>query len=151
MADMYKIKREMGTIEQACEEINNKFGEKYKVEFHKADTGLTKFFTGETQDYISIKKNAYHGIIIGLSPADDRIDFRTMTYGTYTPNKLVDQVIGRTGIIDILVAKLIWGSAKEFYADIETYITGDLEGTKVDMGLTNSIKQMMKGKTVMDD
>jgi len=151
MSDIYKIKREMGTIEQTCEEINKKFGEKYKVEFHKADSGMKKFFTGETTDYISVKKNAYHGLIIGLTPADDQIDFRTMTCGAYTPNKIVDQVIGRTGIIDILVAKLFWGSGKEFYADIENYITGDLEGTKVDMGLKNSIKQMMKGKTVMDD
>ena len=148
---LFKTNREMGNIEQVFEEINKKFGEKYKVELNKANSGAMKFLTGNTTDYISIKKNAYHGAIIGLSPADSSIDYRTITLSGYTPNKLVDQVIGKTGIIDIMIAKLIWGNGAPFYEELQDFIQTDFEGTGVDTGIMNSAKQLLKGKSVLDD
>ena len=148
---LFKTKREMGDIQQTFEEFNKKFGEKYKVELNKADSGAKKFFTGNTTDYISIKKNAYHGAIVGLSPEDSRIDYRTLTFSSYTPNTIVNQILGKTGIIDILIAKLIWGNGTPFYDEIQNFIESDLEGTGVDTGLMNSAKQLLKGKSVLDD
>ena len=148
---LFKTKHEMGDLQQTFEAINKKFGEKYKVTLNKASSGAMKFVTGNTTDYISIKKNAYHGAIISVSQEDSRVDYRTISFSSYTPNTLVNQVLGKTGIVDILIAKLIWGNGTPFYDEIENFIQTEFEGTGVDMSLKNTAKQMLKGKSVLDD
>ena len=151
MSALFKTKRMVGSCEQFFEALQAKFGEQYKVEFIRADSGVKKFFTGQTSDYITIKKNAYHAASIGVSPVSDMIDYQTITYGSFVPNTIVRETIGDSGLVNIFVARLIWGKGSDFYGAIEEFIKSEYEATEVDMGLTNSIKQMMKGKTVMDD
>ena len=150
---LFKTKKEIGDLQQVFEGLNKKFGEKYKVEYCKADSGVMKFLSGETVDCITIKKSAYHGVTLNVSLLDPGagIDYQTISWSAFTPNTIVRQILGRTGIIDLLIARLIWGSGNEFYGDIENYITSDLGGVGVDTGLMNSAKQMMKGKSVLDD
>ena len=148
---LFKTNRKMGDNQQTYEELNNKFGEKYKVEFHKAGNGAMKFITGNTTDYVTIKKNAYHAVTLGVSPADPTIDYHTITVNSYIPNMLVKQTIGDRGLVNILVAKIIWGNGTAFYDEIDNFIMSEYEGTSVDTGLANSVKQMFKGKSVLDD
>ena len=148
---MFKTKKQMGGNEQVFNDLKAKFGDKYKVEFNQASSGAMKFVTGNTVDYISLKKNAYHGITIGVSPADAGVDYTTITSTAVIPNALVRQVLGRTGILDMLIAKLIFGSGNEFYDSVDNFIQSEYEATPVDTSLTNSVKQMFKGKSVLDD
>ena len=151
MAALFKTKRMVGTTEEFFQVLQTKFGEKFKVEFHRADSGLTKFFTGQTTDHITIKKNAYHAASIGVSPVSDMIDYQTVTYGSFVPNTIVRETIGDSGLVNIFVARLIWGKGLDLYDAIEEFIKTEYDATEVDMSLTNSVKQMLKGKTVMDD
>ena len=151
MSSLFKTKGMIGDSERLFNDLKQKFGEKYKVEFHKASTGAMKFMTGNTSDYVTIKKSAYHGASIAISPEDTRIDYQTITYGSITPNAIVNQIMGKSGLLDRLIAQLIWGSGKEFYNSIEEFIQTEYNATEVDMGVMNTIKQTLKGKTVMDD
>ena len=148
---LFKTTKKIGENQQVFEELNKKFGGKYKVEFNKASSGAMQFVTGNTTDYIAIKKNAYHGVTLGVSPADASIDYQTITISAYTPNAIVRQIFGRTGILDLLIIKLIWGSGNDFYDEIDNFITTEFEGVGVDMGIVNSARQLLRGKSVLDD
>ena len=148
---VFKTKREINGNQQLLEEVTKKFGEKYKVGENKASTGAMKFLTGNNTDYVTIKKNAYHAISIMVTPKGEGIDYQTISISAYIPNTIVKQLIGGSGILDILFAKLIFGNGKAFYDEIDEFITKDCEGVGVDMGLINSAKQLLKGKTVFDD
>lgn len=148
---MFKITREVNSIEELAELLQKHMGEKITVEVSKKDSGAKKFFTGNAIDSINIKKNAYHGSVIGFTPKSDGMDYCVATTGEYTPNYLVNQVLGRTGIIDIMVAKLIWGNGKDFFSQIDTFFEKELDGQLVDDGFINSMKSLFKGKTVLDD
>jgi len=148
---VFKTKREIDGNKQLLEEVTKKFGEKYKVGENKASTGAMKFISGNDTDYVSIKKNAYHAMSILITPKGEGIDYQTISISAYIPNTIVKQLIGGGGILEMLLGKLIFGNGKAFYDEIDEFITKDLEGVGVDMGLINSAKQMLKGKTVFDD
>ena len=148
---VFKTKREVKDNQQLLDEVTKKLGEKYKVGENKASKGAMKFLTGNNADYVTIKKNAYHAVSIMVTPKHESVDYQTISWGSYVPNTIVNQLIGGSGVLDILIAKLIFGSGKEFYKDVEEFITKDLEGVGVDTGFINSAKQLLKGKTVCDD
>lgn len=148
---MFKITRDVSGIDELAEQLQKHMGEKFKVEVSRKDTGAKQLFTGNTVDCINIKKNAYHGYSIAFTPKSDGMDYCVITTGSYTPNMLVNQVLGRTGIIDIMVSKLIWGNGKDLYDKVDEYFTNDLGGTLVDDGFMNSMKQLFKGKSVLDE
>jgi len=148
---VFKTKREIDGNKQLLEEVTKKFGEKYKVGENKASTGAMKFISGNDTDYVSIKKNAYHAMSMLITPKGEGIDYQTISISAYIPNTIVKQLIGGGGILEMLLGKLIFGNGKAFYDEIDEFITKDLEGVGVDMGLINSAKQMLKGKTVFDD
>ena len=136
----------MSDNEQIFNEFKNKFGDKYKVELNKGGIGIKMFATGQTMDYISIVKNVYHGVRIAVTPVDANIDYQTIAVTSYIPNFLVNQAIGES-----LVARIIWGSGNDFYDSIDDFIMSEYEAESVDVSITNTAKQMLKGKSVLDD
>ena len=148
---LFKTTKQIGDNQQVFEDLSKKFGSKYKLEFNKASTGAMKFVTGNTTDCILIKKNAYHGVTLSVSVKDENIDYQTIAINAYIPNSIVRQLFGRTGILDLLIIKLIWGSGNDFYDEIDNFITTEFEGVGVDTGIINSTKQLLKGKSVLDD
>ena len=148
---VFKTKREINGNQQLLEEVTKKFGEKYNVGENKASTGAMKFLTGNDTDYVSIKKNAYHAMSMLITPKGEGIDYQTISVSAYIPNTIVKQIISNGGFLADILIRLFFGSGKDFYNEIDEFIEKDLEGVGVDMGLINSAKQLLKGKTVFDD
>ena len=143
---MFKTKSKMGDNEQVFNELKEKFGGQYEVKFNKA--GAVSFLAaGQATDYTSIKKNGYHGVRVAVSPEDPNNEYyQTISITSYIPSMIINQVIGES-----LVARLIWGSGSEFYDSIDDFFTSKYEAVPVDLSLTNMAKQMIKGKSVVDD
>ena len=147
----FKTKQNLDSIEVLCDRLKNQYGDKYKIELERAAKGAMKFFSEQQSDMISIKKNAYHGIYLSPSGNIEGADYQTISIAEYTPNSIVDHFIGRTGILDILIAKLIWGKGDDFYAEIDNFIKTEYAADQVDNSFLNNAKQLLKGKSVFDE
>jgi len=147
----FKTTKGLESLDVLHDCVKEKCGAKYKVQLERASKGVMKYFSGQQTDIICIRKNAYHGIILATSGKLDGVDYQTISVTRYTPNSIVDHYIGRTGILDKLVARVIWGKGDTFYNDIEDFVKTEYEASEVDNSLWNNAKQMFKGKSVFDE
>ena len=147
----FKTTQDLGSIDAVFECLNSKFGDKYKISINRATQGVLKIFTEQQDDMISIKKNAYHGVNIMVSGKIEGADYQTINVSEYTPNPIVHRYIGRTGILDIFISRLIWGKGDEFYDEINNFFKTEYAATEVNNSFWNNAKQMFKGKTVFDE
>ncbi len=144
----FSIKRKIGNVEELAEILKAHFDPKFTITIGKADKGIKKFFTDNTTDTITVKKNAYHGIQITLSPPTEGIDFQTIGSGAIVPHALLDQVVGHTGLLDIAICNLIFGNGNDLYDTFEKIVAEQLQGAKVNLSLKNQIKAIRQGKSV---
>ncbi len=142
---MYKTQQRIASIEELAEAIKQKLGEKYPVIVKKADTGAAKYFTGNTIDTIRMKKNGYHGVVIGFS--DNGEGGSIITSNSYTPNTVVEMITRKAGLLDKLIFRAIWGSGNEFYGDIHDHILDKYKATEMDTSLVGGLKQMFGKKS----
>ncbi len=148
---MYKIEGKEISLEQVAELLKQKLGDKYPVKIMKATSGAMKYLTGNTTDTIQIKKNGYHGVVIGVVPSTEGMTYSVISSNAYTPSTIVEMITRKAGLLDHLIFKAIWGSGSDFYKSIDNLIMSEYEATEVDTGIINSVKQMVKGKSVFDE
>ena len=147
----FKTTQDLESLDAIYNRLNDKCGAKYKMNVERASKGMMKYFSEQQTDIIRIKKNAYHGVMIATSGKMEGADYQTLSVTQYTPNAIVDYFIGRSGILDKLVARVIWGKGDTFYNDIEDFMKMEYGATQVDNSIWNNAKQMFKGKTVFDE
>ncbi len=149
--NMYKTKQNITSLEDLQSMLKEKLGGKYAMEMNQADKGAKKFLTGNAQNSINLKKNGYHGLMVLLTPPSNGMDYSVIHLVPYTPNTIIRLITQNAGILDNLIFKAIWGSGNEFYQDLHDVVLEKFEAEQVDTSLTNSFKQMIKGKSVLDN
>ncbi len=147
MAEMYKTKADIKSLEEIVEAIKGKLGDKYQITISRADKGAKKFLTGNTADMIRIKKNGYHGVVISFSEGGE--SYATMiSVGGWTPSSIIEMITRKAGLLDKLIFNAIWGSGKQFYGDIDKAIKESYNAIEVNMGVGASIKRLVKGENI---
>ncbi len=149
--NMYKTQQHVASLDEVKEVLKKRLGNKYPMEVNKADSGAKKYLTGNTYDSINLKKNGYHGLMVILVPPTAGMDYSVIQLVPYTPNMVIRYITQNAGILDSLIFKAIWGSGKEFYGDLHNLVLEEFEAKQVDNGFMNSVKQMVKGKSVLDE
>ena len=148
--DLYKAERNVASIEELNEILAGEIDVKYKSEISKADSGVKKYFTGNTADSLIIKKNGYHGLAISLDPYEQEKGYAIISMVPVTPNSFIEWLTRNGGIIDKLIFQAIWGSAKEFHQHVEDAIIKQFNATKVDNSMKNTLKSVFTGKSIIE-
>ena len=149
-SDMYKVERNIASLEEIRELLSGKIDEKYKMEISNADSGVKKYFTGNTVDMLIIKKNGYHGLALTLDAYQQERGYAVVATVPITPNSFIEWITRNGGIIDRLVFQAIWGNPKEFHQSVENLIISELNASKVDISMANTLKSMFTGKSIIE-
>ncbi len=62
----FRIEKEIKNAEELAELLKKHLDPKFQITVGKADKGVKKFFTGNDVDSVTVRKNAYHGILMGI-------------------------------------------------------------------------------------
>lgn len=151
MSTIYKSSHDIKTVEEMAEKLKTILGDKYSVEVNKKDKGLKKMFTNNDTDFVTVKKNAYHGVSVMVYPKSDGLDYITIVSDGVTPGMVAYQLADQLGMIGGFVCRMIWGSGKEFYAEIDKLVVEKFDAKEVDNSFKNQMKSLFKGKSVMDE
>lgn len=147
----FKIKKELKSVDEFAEALKPHLDSKFKITVEKAGSGLKKFMTGNSADVIKIKKNAYHGVILTMSDKNEALDYQAIGINMYVPSTILNQVVGHEGFIDRAICHIFFGKGTDLYDTIQEKLASEFDGKPIDMGLLNSAKAMLKGKSVFDD
>ena len=148
--DMYKVERNVASLEEIMGLLSGKIDEKYKMEVSNADSGVKKYFTGNTVDMLIIKKNGYHGLALTLDAYQQERGYAVIATVPITPNSIIEWITRNGGIIDRIVFQLIWGNPKQFHQNVEEVILRELNASKVDNSMKNTLKCMFTGKSIIE-
>jgi len=147
----FKIKKEVKNLKELSEILKPHLSSKFEFSTDKADSGVKKFLTGASDDVLKIKKNAYHGVSIWMTKPSEELDYQVIGVSMYVPNFLLNQVAGHEGVIDKLICNMIFGKGNDLYNDLQNILINVLDGKRVDVGVINSTKAFLKGKSVYDE
>jgi hypothetical protein len=148
--DMYKVGRKVATLEEMRDILAVEIDEKFKLEISKADSGAKKYFTGNTVDTLIIKKNGYLGLALTFDPHQQDRDYGIVSMIPVTPNALIEWLTRNGGILDRLIFQAIWGSPKKLHQNVEDAIIKQLNASKVDTSMKNTMKSMFTGKSIIE-
>lgn len=146
----FRIDREVKNAEELAEIMKKHFGPKFTVTVGKADKGIKKLFTANDCDTVTVKKNAYHGILMTITPPTEGMEYQAINSGAIVPNGFLNQIVGHQGILDIAICSLIFGKGNDLYDRFDEIVAKELKGARVNMSLKNQIKSAFKGKSVFD-
>ncbi len=136
--------------EKLAEILREHLDPKFTITVNKADTGLKKFYTGNTGDSVSIKKNAYHGLEVSMSPMVEGTPYQVIAPYMVVPGWLLNNIVGHEGLLDKAVCHAIFGNGKDLYDKFNEVMENVLGAEAVDSGWLNTAKAALKGKTVYD-
>ena len=88
---------------------------------------------GAGYDSIVIKKNAYHGVEIFYQSMEHK---QYLVSATVTPNAFLASLLGRVGLLDLLIARAVFGTKKGLVEDVNNVVTSAFEVTILDTGIS---------------
>ena len=138
------------SAEQLADILRQHLDPKFTITVDKADKGLKKFYTGNTSDTVSIRKNAYHGLVVSFSPVVEGVPYQVIAPYMVVPNWLLNYVVGHEGILDKAICHIFFGDGKDLYDKFNDVMEKVLEAEAIDSGWFNTAKAALKGKTVYD-
>ncbi len=142
---------EVNGVEHLAEILRQHLDPKFEITITKADKGLKKFFTGNTGDTVSIRKNAYHGLVVSMSPKTDGAAYQVIAPYMIVPNPMLNYIVGHEGILDKAICHVFFGNGKDLYDKFNEVMETVLHAKAVNSGLLANAKAALKGKTVYDD
>ena len=148
--DMYKVERNVASLEELRDVLVENMDAKYKTDISNADSGVKKYFTGNTVSTLTIKKNGYHGLALTLDPYEQERGYAIVSMVAITPNYFIEWLTRNGGLIDKLIFQAIWGSSAQFHYNVENAIIKQLNASKVDNSMKNTIKSMFTGKSIIE-
>lgn len=130
-----------------------------KFEITVGVSGAKKFLTGYTgynsDDIITIKKNAYHGAVVAIMPKREDVSWRAIDVHETTPNPLLEQLGKSFGYLGGLLFghlfSAIFGNGDDLYGKLNDIMRNELKGEEVDASVLNNVKAMFQGKSVLDE
>jgi hypothetical protein len=133
----YEINKLLKGIEDVEHAFREKTGDKYKYTVTRNSMGsrVSGLF-GMQYDRLLVKQNAYHGIEICFQEKDGK---QYLSTANVTPNAFLGSVLGKVGLLDILLGKAIFGTRKQLVADVNEVIVNSFPVTVLDMGLAGRI------------
>ena len=147
----FKIKKQVKNLEELSEILKPHLSSKFDFSIDQAGSILKKVITNTDCDTLKIKKNAYHGVILTMQEPSEDLDYQVIGAYMYVPNFLLNQIVGHEGIIDKLICNLIFSKGLDLYDKLQETIINVLDGKRIDVGLINTTKAFLKGKSVYDE
>lgn len=103
-------------VEDLHKQYEEKLGAKYKVKLErKGKNMLQSALKGVSENRVFIAKNAYHRTIVTPVHTDGMTTFR---FDESSVSPWLTFLSRQTGLIGILVIRIIYGDGKDFYADV---------------------------------
>jgi len=146
----FKIKKRVNNLEELREMLKPHLSSKFDFQVNNS-SGLKQLLTSNSGNVLKIKKNAYHGVMLTMTEPSAELDYQVIGAYMYVPNFLLNQVVGHEGIIDRLICNLIFSKGLDLYDKVQEVLIDVFDGKRVNVGLINSAKAMMKGKSVYDE
>lgn len=138
----YEINQPLKGIEDIEQAFRQKTGDKYKYMVNSNSVGakVSQLF-GVTYERLLVKQNAYHGVEVYLQEKDGR---QYLSTAVVTPNVFLASVLGRVGILDMLIARAIFGTRKQLVSDVNEVIVNSFPVTVLDTGLAGAISNLVR-------
>ncbi len=134
---------EIKGVEHLAEILRQNLDPKFDITVVKADKGVKKLFTGNTGDYVSIKKNAYHGLVVSMSPVAEGVSYQVIAPYMVVPNFLLNQIVGHEGLLDKAICHVIFGNGKDLYEKFNDVMENVLKAQAVKSGILDTAKAVL--------
>lgn len=103
-------------VEDLHKQYEEKLGAKYKVKLElKGKNMLQSALKGVSENRVFIAKNAYHRTIITPVHKDGMTTFK---FDESSVSPWLTALSRQTGLIGVLVIRIIYGNGEDFYADV---------------------------------